>query len=113
MVVFDFDRADLSPTNRALVQHFVADAITPRSRVRITGTTDRLGEAAYNLQLSQARADETRRTIEAILPSAQIEEARGIGSSQLLFDNSLPEGRSYCRTVTIVVETPLEPSTPR
>lgn len=113
LVVFDFDRADLSPTNRALVQHFVADAITPRSRVRITGTTDRLGEAAYNLQLSQARADETRRTIEAILPSAQIEEARGIGSSQLLFDNSLPEGRSYCRTVTIVVETPLEPSTPR
>ncbi|RMF35991.1 MAG: OmpA family protein [Chlorobiota bacterium] len=113
LVVFDFDRAELSPSNRALVQRFVAGAITPRSRVRITGTTDRLGEAAYNMQLSQARADETRRTIEAILPSVHIEEARGIGSSQLLFDNSLPEGRSYCRTVTIVVETPLDPSAPR
>lgn len=113
LVVFDFDRAELSATNRALVQHFVADAITPRSRIRITGTTDRLGEAAYNVQLSQARADEARRTIEAIVPSAQIEEARGIGASRLLFDNTLPEGRSYCRTVTIVVETPLNQSAPR
>jgi outer membrane protein OmpA-like peptidoglycan-associated protein len=108
LVVFDFDRADLTPQNRALVERFVVSGITPRSRVRITGTTDRLGEASYNMQLSQARADQARRTIESVLPSAQIEDVRGLGASQLLFDNSLPEGRFYCRTVTITIETPLD-----
>jgi len=108
LVVFDFDRADLTPQNRALVERFVVSGITPRSRIRITGTTDRLGEAAYNMQLSQARADQARRTIESVLPSAQIEDVRGLGASQLLFDNSLPEGRFYCRTVTITIETPLD-----
>jgi hypothetical protein len=28
-----------------------------------------------------------------------------VGSDRLLFDNDLPEGRNYCRTVQIVVET--------
>lgn len=107
LVVFDFDRADLSPMNRELVQRFVLDAVKPHSRIRITGTTDRLGEAAYNLQLSQARAEEAQRFIRQLVPTARIEEVRGIGSSTLLFDNSTPEGRYYCRTVTILVETPL------
>lgn len=107
LVVFDFDRADLSPINRQLVQRFVLDAVKPSSRIRIVGSTDRLGEALYNLQLSQARADEARRYIQQIIPTARIEEARGIGSSQLLFDNATPEGRYYCRTVTILVETPI------
>lgn len=107
LVVFDFDRADLSPTNRELVRRFVLDAVKPTSRIRITGTTDRLGEAAYNLQLSQARAEEAHRFIQQLVPTARIEEVRGIGASRLLFDNNIPEGRYYCRTVTILVETPL------
>ncbi|MCX7929913.1 MAG: OmpA family protein, partial [Chlorobi bacterium] len=107
LVVFDFDRADLTPTNRQLVRQFLADAVKPTSRIRITGTTDRLGEASYNLELSQARADYVRSFIERSIPLARIEESRGLGASRLLFDNATPEGRYYCRTVTIVVETPL------
>lgn len=109
LVVFDFDRADFSPTNRELVERFILASVTPHSRIRITGSTDRLGEAAYNVQLSQARANEARRLIERVAPSARIEEVRGIGAAEL-FDNASPEGRYYCRTVTIVVETPLEES---
>lgn len=107
LVVFDFDRADFSPTNRELVERFILASVTPRSRIRITGSTDRLGEIAYNVQLSQARANEAQRLIERVSPSARIEEVRGIGAAEL-FDNASPEGRYYCRTVTIVVETPLE-----
>jgi arginase family enzyme len=33
---------------------------------------------------------------------------KGLGESVLLYDNSQPEGRFYCRTVEIVVETPIE-----
>ncbi|MCS7000807.1 MAG: OmpA family protein [Bacteroidota bacterium] len=112
LVVFDFDRADLSPSNREMVRRFVLAAVKPPSRIRITGSTDRLGEAAYNVRLSQARADEARQFIEHLVPSARIEEARGVGPSRLLFDNALPEGRYYCRTVTILVETPMSSSKP-
>ena len=31
----------------------------------------------------------------------------GIGETKLLYTNDLPEGRFYCRTVDIVVETPI------
>ena len=34
----------------------------------------------------------------------------GIGEQDPLYDNALPEGRFYNRTVDIVVETPVEES---
>jgi outer membrane protein OmpA-like peptidoglycan-associated protein len=34
-------------------------------------------------------------------------DVRGNGQTPLLYDNSLPEGRVYSRTVLITVETPV------
>jgi hypothetical protein len=31
-----------------------------------------------------------------------------VGSDKLLFNNDIPEGRNFCRTVQIVVETGLQ-----
>jgi hypothetical protein len=32
----------------------------------------------------------------------------GMGERELIYNNELPEGRFYCRTVTITVETPIK-----
>ena len=40
-----------------------------------------------------------------------VKEAVGRGEKELLYDNDLPEGRYYCRTVTVIVETPVAPGT--
>ena len=32
-------------------------------------------------------------------------DARGLGEIDLLFNNDIPEGRFYCRTVNVMVET--------
>jgi hypothetical protein len=38
----------------------------------------------------------------------QAKEVIGMGEKRLLYDNSNPEGRYYSRTVTVIVETPVE-----
>lgn len=109
LIVFDFDRAEMGEADKTLLKRFVQDAvIRPSSVAYITGTTDKLGEAAYNLELSQARANVVREHLQRIQPAITINSARGTGASVLPFDNTLPEGRYYCRTVSIVVRTPLD-----
>jgi outer membrane protein OmpA-like peptidoglycan-associated protein/opacity protein-like surface antigen len=108
LIVFDFDRADINSTNRSMMERFVKEAVTPKSKVTITGSTDRLGEMQYNKVLSQQRADAGKNLLLELNPSANIETSLGIGASMLKYDNDLPEGRYYCRTVSIMVQTPLK-----
>lgn len=108
LIVFDFDRADINSANRAMMERFVKEAISPNSTITITGSTDRLGEMQYNQTLSQLRADAGKNLLLELNPSARIETSRGIGSSVLKYDNDLPEGRYYCRTVSIMVQTPMK-----
>jgi hypothetical protein len=35
-------------------------------------------------------------------------KGEGVGNAELLFNNDIPEGRFYCRTVNIVVKTPVQ-----
>jgi outer membrane protein OmpA-like peptidoglycan-associated protein len=108
LIVFDFDRSDIFPHNKRMIRRFVADAIKPSSSVEITGSTDRLGESDHNLTLSTARA----RNVEALLlsenPKYEQLDTRGIGEAPELYDNDIPEGRFYCRTVAVEVKTPVE-----
>jgi outer membrane protein OmpA-like peptidoglycan-associated protein len=101
LILFDFDRADLNESNRRIAE-FIRGRIKPSATVSVTGHTDRVGEADHNLKLSQDRAS----TVAAALgtPGATI---AGEGESSPLYDNNLPEGRFYSRTVSIVVETPV------
>lgn len=108
LIVFDFDRARINDHNRTMMERFVKEAIQPDSKVFITGSTDRLGELSYNMSLSQNRADATKNYLLELNPASTVEYARGIGASKLPYDNNLPEGRYYCRTVSIVVQTPVK-----
>jgi len=100
LILFDFDRSELSPANQRIVD-FVKLRISEQSRVNIFGYTDRIGNDTYNRTLSEARAKATQKAVG--IPNAFV---KGYGRSVLLYDNSLPEGRFYSRTVTVVVTTP-------
>ena len=100
LILFDFDRSSLGEENRR-ISDFVKARISAKSRVRILGYTDRMGSDEYNQKLSENRALATQQYI-----GVRNADVRGLGRSALLFDNNLPEGRFYSRTVTVVVTTP-------
>jgi len=108
LIVFDFDRYELTPENRVILRRFVGEAVRPESKIRIIGSTDRLGERQYNIELSQKRAESVATFLREVTPNGHLVEVRGIGPSKLRYDNSIPEGRYYCRTVLIEVRNPVQ-----
>jgi len=57
----------------------------------------------FNKKISSKRAKAVADRLK--IPSAQVE---GVGETEILYDNSTPEGRYYCRTVQITIETPID-----
>lgn len=113
LLLYSFDSSDATAFTWQAA-NLIKRRIGPNSTVRIIGHTDNIGLPYYNQALSQRRAE-----FAAQLMNIQPTELVGRGERQLLYDNSHPEGRYYCRTVTVIVETPIEgqsnviPSTPR
>jgi peptidoglycan-associated lipoprotein len=75
---FDFDKSDLSPEDRNVIQQ-VATCVTTgplRGRtLKLVGRTDPRGEAEYNMSLGEHRADAVRRYLEALgVPTPQLNE---------------------------------------
>jgi len=105
--VFDYDRAEISQANREMMQRVISSSVREGSTATIIGSTDRLGEMKHNLDLSTERA----RTVDAfarqIAPVLRVTDVKGVGPSVLPYDNDLPEGRFYCRTVSLTITTPL------
>jgi len=93
----------LSPEHRQMLQD-VKQRLTPRSVVRVAGFADKYsgGSEENSQRLSLERAQAVAKFLGA--PNTDV---RGNGQTPLLYDNSLPEGRVYSRTVLITVETPV------
>ncbi len=105
LIFFDFDSPKVSDFNRPVLDVLRARMRTS-SAVEITGLTDRIGEEAHNRELSRRRAEETSRQIQTrIVP--EVITARGAGEEEI-YDNNLPEGRMYNRTVIVETATPIE-----
>ncbi|MCX6154792.1 MAG: OmpA family protein [Candidatus Kapabacteria bacterium] len=102
LILFDFDKSEITPNNKRIID-FIKSKIKPNSFVKINGFADRVGEPEHNLKLSEQRAQATANALKL-----KPQEINGIGSSQLLYDNNYPEGRFYCRTVEINIETKLD-----
>lgn len=101
LILFDFDKSTLGTANQRIA-NIIKPYIRPMSSLTITGHTDRMGDALYNQQLSKSRAQASAAALQT--KNVQI---NGVGEENLLFDNTLPEGRFYSRTVNIVIETPV------
>jgi len=102
LILFPFDQADVRGINSRILD-MVRTRIRPEAKVTIEGFTDRIGEEEYNFELSLKRAHEVARDLGVDQVSV-----KAWGESRPLFDNELPEGRNYNRTVIITVETPIQ-----
>ena len=103
LILFDFDRSELDERNARNLKS-VAPKLTPKSTVLIRGFTDALGEEQHNMQLSAKRAESVREALRRSMSGVQL-RSEGVGESMLLYPNDQPEGRFYCRTVQILIET--------
>ncbi len=83
--------------------------ISPNSTVSVIGHTDEVGLPPYNKKLSLRRAEVALQALNIDAIGAKVDQVVGLGEKQLLYDNDLPEGRYYCRTVTVIIRTPIGP----
>lgn len=102
LILFDFDRATITPNHKRIID-FIGRRTTDKSTIGIVGYTDLKGTLERNQSLQLQRAN----AVAKALNKGAI-TVKGSGDSEQLFDNALPEGRFYNRTVVIEVETPIE-----
>jgi outer membrane protein OmpA-like peptidoglycan-associated protein len=82
MVFFDFDRSDITTVAQGTIRQAANDAKVGRvTRLQVTGHADRSGSEAYNMALSQRRAEAVRaELVRHGIPAEQITvQARGEG----------------------------------
>lgn len=104
LILFDYDKSEVTDKQERFINE-IKSKIKPESKVIISGYTDRTGDKAYNKNLAMERALEVKKLLNLTDEQTVI---NAVGSGTLLYDNNIPEGRSYSRTVTIVVETPIK-----
>lgn len=104
LILFSYGKSSLEQEHREVVD-FVKDRIKENANVYIYGYSDSMGDEDINKTISERRAKSVANRLR--LRDAEV---KGLGEENLLYDNSLPEGRFYCRTVQITVETPVKDS---
>lgn len=58
LIFFDWDQAALTPRSQQIVAEFLRLRVRPElTRIELQGHADRSGSAAYNMRLSQRRAE--------------------------------------------------------
>jgi outer membrane protein OmpA-like peptidoglycan-associated protein len=104
LMFFDFDTPKISDFNTQVMQ-LIQSRMRISSSVRITGLTDRIGSEEYNKTLSLQRAQAIGQGIRSrIVP--EVLTTTGAGEL-LIYNNDLPEGRFYNRTVIVEIATPI------
>ena len=102
-ILFDYDKASLQQKSDKQLQHVLTLLIeNPELKLEIQGHTDNKGEDAYNMTLSQQRAETVRQYLALFgIPEGQL-TARGYGESQPVATNDTEEGRAKNRRVELV-----------
>lgn len=103
---FETGSAKILPSSYKLLDKAVAVMVEYKDvKLRIEGHTDNVGDDAFNLELSQDRAD----SVVAYLVSKQIEPGRlaggGYGETRPVADNKTSKGRSANRRIEFVLVT--------
>ncbi len=105
LILFDFDKAEMTADNRRILEQMVLPAIKSNSKVTIIGYTDRIGSDDHNLKLSRERAAAVKAFLSSQAKDAQY-TATGVGEQMPIFAQEQPIGRHLSRTVQVVIETP-------
>ena len=104
-VLFASDKATLLPEARNRLTQVTAALMETKERhLEIQGYTDSQGKDAYNIDLSQRRADAVRMHLIAGGYPPDLIVARGSGKASPIADNATAEGRANNRRVEILIE---------
>ncbi len=99
---FDFDKAAIQSDSNALLDDITTTLKQfPEWRLRITGHTDSIGDAAYNEELSMNRANAIKQALADRGIDAARLEALGVGEKQSVASNDTPEGQALNRRVEL------------
>lgn len=103
-VQFEFDSAKLTADAKVVLKE-VVDALkkNPNVKVDIQGHTDNVGEAAYNITLSQERANAVKDFLVQNGISAMRITTRGYGENRPVASNETAEGRALNRRIDFVI----------
>ncbi len=108
LILFPFDRFDAGPINERILKDYVFDRVKKTSKVIVIGHTDVVGLYDHNQVLSGKRSGTVKDGIDKkTLKQYGALESRGVGEDEPLYNNDLPEGRFYNRTVQVNIRTPL------
>ncbi len=101
---FETDSAVLKPSSQAQLRNIVEIMkCYPNLELKIGGYTDNTGDDAYNLKLSQERADSTLKAMVDLGGSATRLSAEGYGEQHPVASNDTPEGRQRNRRIDLSV----------
>ncbi|MBC8124271.1 MAG: OmpA family protein [Candidatus Kapabacteria bacterium] len=101
IIGFDFSDDKILGGNARLIER-IRQKIVIASAISVVGSTDRMGESQFNMDLSKRRAQSVAKSLNS--PNVTV---TATGESAPVHTDDLPEGRFYNRTVTLVVETPV------
>jgi outer membrane protein OmpA-like peptidoglycan-associated protein len=104
-VHFDFDKAIIRDVDKPVLDEAAAKLkASPSTRIHVNGYTDAIGSEAYNLKLSQRRADAVAAFFENQgIPSGQL-VPQGFGKTHFVATNATDDGRAQNRRVELVPE---------
>ena len=103
-VDFEFNLSQLTaPAQQTLDEVANALLTQPELNVEIQGHTDSIGSAAYNLNLSQRRAEAVKAYLISKGVSASVLTAKGYGKAKPIASNDTAEGRAQNRRVAFEI----------
>lgn len=104
-IYFDSDSARIKPeSDKTLNEILAALKAKPTLKLLITGHTDATNTDAYNLNLSQQRAEAVMGWLIDHGAAAANMSAKGYGESQPVADNATSAGRALNRRVELIVQ---------
>jgi len=102
-VYFDFDRSDLTPDAKPILQRAASDAKSGNvTRVQVTGHTDRSGPDNYNQHLSERRAQSVK--AELIRQGVRADEIVTVGKGEREPAVPTPDGVREPRNRRVVID---------
>jgi len=104
--LFDFDKAELKPEGKEQINEYVKvarEVLSRADKVIISGHTDNVGKADYNMKLSLQRAEAVRDYLKSIGSKPDKMDVIGEGMNRPVADNRTKEGRAKNRRVEVEV----------
>ncbi len=100
---FDVNKSSIKPESIGFIQQLVEFLkANPTVKLEIDGHTDSDGDAAENIRLSQARADEVKKQLVTLGIDGNRLTAKGFGATKPLLPNTTSEGKAQNRRVEFI-----------